>query len=215
MGNVRAEITMSLDGYVAGPNGSLELPLGEGGEDLHEWIVGARAWRERHGHEGGEEGVDSDVVAESVENVGATIMGRNMFSGGFGSGAWADDPNATGWWGDEPPFHVPVFVLTHHAREPLELKGTTFHFVTDGIESALEEARAAAEGKDVHVAGGGATIDQYLAAGCIDQLDLHIAPKLLGGGTRLFAGLGDARPALELLRVLHSPLATHLKYRVS
>ncbi len=156
MGKVRAGITMSLDGYVAGPNATLEVPLGEGGEELHEWGIATRDWRERHGYEGGEEGADSEVIAESTENIGAQIMGRNMYSGGFGPGAWSDDPNPTGWWGDEPPFQVPVFVLTHHAREPLEMKGgTTFHFVTDGIEAALEQARAAAEDKDVFLAGGG------------------------------------------------------------
>ncbi len=215
MEKVRAGISMSLDGYVAGPNATLEVPLGEGGEELHEWVIASRAWRDRHGHEGGEEGIDSEVVAESTENIGAQIMGRNMFSGGFGPGAWSDDPNPTGWWGDEPPFQVPVFVLTHHAREPLEMKGgTTFHFVTDGIEAALEQARAAAEDKDVFLAGGGSLIQQYLATGLVDELEVHIAPKVLGGGVRLFENLGANPPKFEVVRALSSPAAAHVKYRV-
>jgi dihydrofolate reductase len=216
MGKVRAGISMSLDGYVAGPNATLEVPLGEGGEDLHEWTVASHAWREQHGREGGDEGIDSEVVAESIENVGAQIMGRNMYSGGFGPGAWDDDPNPTGWWGDDPPFHVPVFVLTHHAREPLEMKGgTTFHFVTDGIEAALKQARAAAEDKDVFVAGGGRAIQQYIAAGLVDELEVHIATKVLGGGVLLFENLGANPPKFEVVRALSSPGVAHVKYRVA
>src|SRR5215467_7417443 len=141
------DITMSLDGFVAGPNQTLEDPLGAGGERLHEWAFAASAWREAHGLSGGETNADSDVVQEGLERTGATIMGRRMFSGGTGPGPWADDPNANGWWGDEPPFGHPVFVLTHHAREPLVLGATTFTFVTDGIESAAEQAQSAAGGK--------------------------------------------------------------------
>src|SRR5215216_2969743 len=195
---------MSLDGYVAGPNPSLEDPLGENGELLHEWAFGAMSWREAHGQSGGEANVDSDILAEIHSDAGATIMGRHMFSGG--SGGWEDDPRKNGWWGGEPPFHHPVFVLTHHEREPLELTGTTFTFVTDGIESALEQARAAAGDKDVLVAGGGEAVDQYLRAGLVDELQLHVAPVFLGGGTRLFQGhLADAPGRLEADRVVQSP----------
>src|SRR3954464_8610569 len=155
------EISMSLDGYVAGPNATLEDPLGAGGEQLHEWVIKSAAWRESHGREGGESGPDSDLLAESIAAKGATIMGRNMFSGG--SGPWEDDPNPDGWWGDEPPFRHPVFVLTHHRREPVTMQGgTTFTFVTDGVSSAFEQARAAAGDKDVAVAGGADVAQQYL-----------------------------------------------------
>src|SRR5215210_4797979 len=164
MGQLILDISMSLDGFVAGPNQTLDEPLGHGGERLHEWAFAAMAWRERHGLEGGAPTVDSDVIGETLDRVGASIMGRHMYSGG--QGPWEDDPNPNGWWGDEPPFHHPVFVLTHHAREPLEMQGgTTFTFVTDGIEPALERARAAAGDGDVHVAGGGEACAQYLRAG--------------------------------------------------
>jgi dihydrofolate reductase len=208
------DLTMSLDGYVAGPDPSLEDPLGVGGERLHEWALAARSWREAHGQEGGEAGPDADVIQEHLDAIGASIMGRKMYSGG--SGPWEGDPKRRGWWGDSPPFRHPVFVLTHHAREPLELEGgTTFHFVTEGIEAALERARAAAGGKDVHVAGGAEAAQQYLAAGLVDRLQVHVAPLLLGRGTRLFDALGDAPPSLELDRVVDSPAATHLRYRVA
>lgn len=212
MGTLTATISMSLDGYVAGPNPSLEEPLGERGEDLHEWAIASRAWRESHGKSGGEANRDSEVVAEVIERTGATIMGRKMFSSG--AGPWDDDPKANGWWGDEPPYHHPVFVLTHHEREPLALEGTTFTFVTDGIEAALEAARDAAGEKDIHVAGGGEAIQQYLAAGLLDELELHITPILLGGGVRLLDNLGDDPPTLEPTRVIESPAVTHLRYRV-
>jgi dihydrofolate reductase len=210
---VTCNISVSLDGFVAGPNQTLEQPLGEGGEDLHEWVVRLKSWRERHGMEGGETGPDEEVIQESVERAGATIMGRRMFSSG--SGSWEDDPKANGWWGDEPPFRHPVFVLTHHPREPLELQGTTFTFVTDGIEAALEQARAAAGDKDVHVAGGANVIQQYLGAGLLDELELHLVPLLLGGGVRLLDQVGDASISMEPDRVVGSPQVTHLKYRVS
>jgi len=208
-----AEISMSLDGYVAGPDQTLEEPLGRGGELLHEWVVAAQAWRESHGKEGGEAGVDSEVARERIERAGATIMGRRMFSGG--EGPWEDDPKADAWWGDEPPFHHPVFILTHHAREPLEKEGgTTYTFVTDGIVSALDRAREAAGGKDVAIGGGADVIQQYLKAGLVDELELHVAPVFLGGGVRLFHDhLASAPSRLALTRVVESPAGvTHLRY---
>jgi dihydrofolate reductase len=206
-------ISMSLDGFVAGPDPSLEHPLGLGGEQLHEWVVATQAWRERHGRSGGEGNVDSEVVEELVQSTGATVMGRRMFSGG--EGGWEDDPRAHGWWGDEPPFHHPVFVLTHHAREPLPLQGgTTFTFVTDGIESALEQARAAAGGEDVAVAGGADVVQQYLNAGLLDELQIHLVPVLVGSGVRLLDNIDIDRVQLAADRVIESPAVTHLRYRV-
>jgi dihydrofolate reductase len=210
MSNVRVHISLSADGYVAGPNQSPENPLGEGGESLHDWLVPLRAWREPHGLEGGEVNESTPVAEESMANVGAEIMGRGKFGGG--PGPWGDDP-WPGWWGDDPPFRKPVFVLTHHAREPLTLSDTTFTFVTEGVESALEQAREAAGGKDVFIGGGAAVINQYLAAGLVDELELHIVPLVLGGGARLFEGLG-ADLKLEQARVVEAPGVTHLKYRV-
>src|SRR4051794_32613796 len=165
------DISVSLDGFVAGPNQSLEDPLGENGERLHDWVVATKHFNEAHGRsgEGGETGVDDDIGAEHLAGKGATVMGRHMFSGG--EGPWEDDPNATGWWGDNPPYHHPVFVLTSHAREPLEMQGgTTFHFVTEGIESALEQARAAAGEKEVSLSGGASLPQQYLPAGPLGQI---------------------------------------------
>jgi dihydrofolate reductase len=212
MGKIHVDISMSLDGFVAGPNQTLEQPLGKGGEQLHEWVVALKSWRERHGLSGGETGPDSEVVEESLRNTGATVMGRRMFSGG--EGAWEDDPNGDGWWGDDPPFRHPVFILTHHPREPVAKQGgTTFTFVTDGIASALEQARSAAGNKDVAIAGGANAIQQFLSAGLVDDLQIHIAPLLLGDGVRLF----DQAPTnleLEMTRVIDSPRVTHLKYRV-
>jgi dihydrofolate reductase len=210
MSEVRVHISVSVDGYVAGPNQSLENPLGQGGEGLHDWLVALKAWRERHGLEGGEVNASTPVVEESVANVGAEIMGRGKFGGG--PGPWGDDL-WIGWWGEEPPFHMPVFVLTHHEREPLTLSDTTFTFVTEGIESALDQARRAAAGKDVFIGGGAVVINQYLAAELVDELELHIVPLVLGGGARLFDGLGpDLR--LEQVRAIEGPGVTHLKYRV-
>ena len=211
MSKVRVHISASLDGYVAGPNQSMEEPLGEGGESLHDWLVVLKAWRERAGMEGGEETVSSAVVDEVNTNVGAEIMGRGKF-GPPTRGSWGDDP-WRGWWGENPPFHKPVFVLTHHAREPLTLADTTFTFVTDGIESALDQARHAAGEKDVFIGGGADVINQYLAAGLVDELELHVVPRLLGGGARLFEGVG---PDLNLqqIRVLEAPGVAHLRYRV-
>jgi len=214
MAKLSADITMSLDGFVAGPNPTLEEPLGEGGMALHEWAFRLKQWREAHGMEGGEEDIDGEVVDESLLASGATIMGRKMFSGG--TGPWEQDPNANGWWGDEPPFHHPVFVLTSHARKPLELQGgTTFTFVTDGVESALEQARAAAGEKGVHVAGGANAVQQYLNAGLLDELQIHVAPVLLGGGTRLLDNLDAGPIELRATRVRSSPHVTHLKYEVA
>jgi dihydrofolate reductase len=201
---------MSLDGFVAGPNQSEENPLGEGGEQLHEWAFALEAWRKPHGREGGEVNASSKVLEESLENVGATVMGRNMFGGG--PGPWGDDP-WDGWWGDDPPFHHPVFVVTHHARDPLPKEGgTTFTFVTDGIGSALDQARHAAGGKDVALAGGADVAQQYLSAGLVDEVQIHLVPVLLGGGARLLDGLGDA-VRLEQVEAIDAPGVTHLKYR--
>jgi dihydrofolate reductase len=210
MSKVRLEISMSLDGYVAGPDPTLEEPLGKRGEELHEWIFGLDAWRQAHGLGEGERGADSDLMQEAIDSQGAVVMGRKMWSGG--SGPWEDDPNADAWWGDDPPFHVPVFVLTHHAR-PTETKGDSeITFVNDGVEAALELAREAAGEKDVGVAGGANVAQQFLAAGYLDELNIHVAPVLLGAGTRLFAE-GTA-PKLELKRTVASPAVTHLRYRV-
>jgi len=209
MSRVTCQISASLDGFVAGPNQSLENPLGEGGERLHEWAIATDAWRARHRREGGEHNADAEVVADVTQNVGAYIMGRKMFGGGDGP----HDESWRGWWGEDPPFHVPVFVLTHHAREPLPMEGgTTFTFVTDGIESALEQARAAAGERDVQIAGGATAVQQYLAAGLLDELYLHTVPVILGAGERLLDGVGD--PALEIVDVVNGPGATHVKYRV-
>jgi dihydrofolate reductase len=211
MGNVALDISTSLDGYVAGPNSSLEEPLGEGGERLHEWVVGLASWRASHGLEGGESNADSDLVAEGLASTGAVVMGRRMFSGG--SGPWGDDPNAGGWWGDEPPFRKPVFVVTHHARNPLELGATTFTFVTDGVASAVDQARRAAGEKDVLVAGGADVAQQALSGGLLDELQLHVVPVILGGGTRLLEGIPPST-RLERTRVIDSPAVTHLRYSV-
>jgi dihydrofolate reductase len=210
MGKLAVDISMSLDGFVAGPNPTLERPLGDGGDGLHEWALSLASWRQPHGLPGGETNASTEVMEASLDATGAVVMGRRMFSGG--EGPWEDDPNADGWWGDNPPFHVPVFVLTHHARETVTKDGgTTFAFVTEGIEAALDEARAAAGEKDVYVAGGADAVRQYLGAGLVDELQINLAPVLLGSGTRLF----DGPPSeLELIRVVEAPAVTHLKYRV-
>jgi dihydrofolate reductase len=208
MQKLKFQITISLDGYVAGPRQSLENPLGEGAIDLHAWVVATRSWRQQHGVEGGETGVDDDHAARSMANVGATIMGRNMF--GPVRGPWDEEWN--GWWGDEPPFHHPVFVLTHHPREPLVLGETTFHFVTDGADAALEQARAAADGKDVAIGGGADTVRQYLWAGAVDEFELHVAPLLLGSGERLFEGV-DLAGRYVCDELESSSRAAHFVYR--
>jgi dihydrofolate reductase len=211
---LRCHISISLDGFVAGRNQSAENPLGEGGERLHDWVVSLAAWRHAHGHQGGEVNESARVFEESRENVGAGVMGRNMF-GPVGGGPWGNE-RWTGWWGDDPPYHYPVFVLTHHPRDAVEMKGgTTFHFVTDGIESALEQARDAAGAKDVMLWGGAEVANQYMAAGLLNELELHVVPLLLGGGARLFDNLGDTEVELEQVRAVEAPGVTHLKYRVT
>ncbi len=207
MSKLKLNITMSLDGYVAGPHQSLEQPLGVGGEELHDWLVGLKAFRELHGGEGGEVNESTPFAEEILAGTGASIMGRNMFGGG--PGPW--DESWKGWWGDDPPYHHPVFVLTHHPRQPQPMQGgTTFHFVTDGIESALEQARAAAGEKDVSLAGGASVAQQYLAAGFLDELVVSIVPNILGGGARLFENLGDAK--LVQVESVEAPGVTHIRY---
>ncbi|MDQ4026522.1 MAG: dihydrofolate reductase family protein [Actinomycetota bacterium] len=213
MGKLTLDISMSLDGFIAGPNQTLEQPLGEGGDRLHEWAYAAASWRERHGASGGETDGDSEVIDESLRNTGATVMGRRMYSGGHGE--WEKDPNADGWWGENPPFRHPVFVLTHHAREPVTKEGgTTFTFVTDGIEAALEQARAAAGDKNVAIGGGADVVQQYLNSRLLDELQIHLATVLLADGVRLFDNLATGQLGLECTRVIESPTVTHLKYRV-
>lgn len=211
MSKLRFRISMSLDGFVAGPDQSVNNPLGIGGMRLHEWVIPLKAWREVHGLPGGEVNESTRVVEESLVNIGATVMGRNMFGGH--PGPWDAGNPWNGWWGDNPPFHHPVFVLTHYAREPLELEGgTTFTFVTDGIEAALEQARRAAGGKDVALAGGASAARQYLAAGLVDEMEINLVPTLLGSGERLFDGVGDDLHGLELVRTVAAPQVTHLKF---
>jgi len=210
MSSVTCHISMSLDGFVAGPDQSVENPIGQGGMRLHEWVFETASWREQQGLEGGERTPDSEVADEVVRDVGAYIMGRKMFGGG--DGPWNE--TWKGWWGENPPYHVPVFVLTHHSREMLPMQGgTTFTFVTDGIESALEQARAAAGDKNVVIAGGASAVRQYLAAGLLYELYLHIVPIILGAGERLLEDVGD--PTLEPVKVIASPTVTHVKYRVA
>ncbi len=202
---------MSLDGYVAGPEQSVDNPLGIGGEQLHEWVFPLAAWRAPHGLPGGEVNQSTRVVEESQAGIGATIMGRNMFGGH--PGPWDRNNPWNGWWGDDPPFHHPVFVLTHHAREPLELEGgTTFSYVTEGIELALEKARAAAQGNDVALAGGAKVAQQYIRAGLVDEMEISLVPILLGGGERLFEDTGTDLHGLELVRSVAAPGVTHLKF---
>lgn len=211
MSRLRFRISMSLDGFVAGPNQSVQEPLGIGGERLHEWVTRLAQWRAQHGKPGGEVDASSPVVEESLANIGATIMGRNMFGGH--PGGWDARKPWNGWWGDDPPFHHPVFVLTHHAREPLVLQGgNSFTFVTTGPEAALEQARRAAGGKDVALAGGARAAQQYLKAALVDEMEIHLVPILLGSGERLFEGVGDDLHGLELVRTVAAPGVTHLKF---
>jgi dihydrofolate reductase len=213
MGRVVVDISTSLDGYVAGPNQSLDDPLGEGGDQLHEWAFALRAFREPHGMSGGETGPVNDLLDEGIQATGATIMGRHMYSGG--QGPWEDDPNADGWWGDNPPFHHPVFVLTHHARERLAKEGgTSFTFVTAGIATALEQARDAAGDKDVAIGGGAEAIQQFLRAGLVDELQIHVVPVLLGGGARLLERVDPDDVELEATSVMESAGVAHLRYKV-
>ena len=202
MGKVSFDVSVSLDGFIAGPNDGVDNGLGDGGEKLHDWVTASKSWREMHGYEGGEESADSDVLEEAFANVGAIIIGRRMFD------------NAEGPWGEEPPFHMPVFVVTHRDRDPLEKQGgTTFHFVSDGIEATLEQAREAAGDRDVSIGGGANVIQQYLAAGLVDEFQLHVVPLTLGGGVRLFDGVPQRE--FEQTRVIESPRVTHVKYRVA
>ena len=207
---LRFRIAISLDGYTAGPQQSVENPLGVGGEGLHEWVFPLAAWRAPHGLEGGEVNESTPVMEELLANLGATIMGRHMFGGH--PGPWDPARPWNGWWGENPPFHHPVFVLTHHARPPLTLEGgTTFTFVTGGIASALNQARRAAGGRDVALAGGADVARQYLAAGLVDEMLLHLVPILLGGGDRLLDGLADLG-ALRLVRTVPAPGVVHLRF---
>jgi dihydrofolate reductase len=212
MGIVRFMQAVSLDGFSAGPNQSEEEPLGVGGEALHDWMIGLEAWRQAHGKAGGEVNASTEIAEELGTGFGAVVMGRNMF-GPIGGGDWGDE-TWKGWWGDEPPYHTPVYILTHHPREPVEMEGgTTYHFVTDGIESAIDHARQAADGEDVLIAGGASVIRQALVAGLVDGFTLNVAPILLGDGER---PLGSLPPSLKLeqVRAIEAPGVTHLKYRV-
>lgn len=200
--------TLSLDGYGAGPDQSLENPMGRDTRGLHEWMFATRTGRRMFGQEGGEAGVDDDFAAQGFENLGAWILGRNMF--GPVRGGWPDE-SWRGWWGESPPYHTPVFVLSHHARKPLEMEGgTTFYFVTDGIESALRQARAAAQGRDVRLGGGVQTVRQYLTARLIDDLHLVISPILVGSGEALFAGLDLPSLGYRCTRQVPGVKATHV-----
>ncbi len=211
MAQLTLDITMSLDGFVAGPNATLDEPLGEGGEQLHDWVVRLAVWRKWHGLEGGETGPDDELVQEIIGSIGAHVMGRRMFSGG--EGPWEDDPKADGWWGDNPPFHGPVFVLTHHPRETVAKDGgTSFIFVTEGIEAALEQAKAAAGDRDVGLSGGADVVQQYLRASLIDTMHIHVAPLLLGGGTRLFDEPGGEPIPLKQTRVVQGRDVAHLTF---
>jgi dihydrofolate reductase len=200
MGRVLFDISMSLDGFITGPDVSLENPMGVGGERLHDWLYGLESWREHHQLEGGTTGQDSDIIEEAFSQTGAIIIGRNMF----------DDAERP--WGDTPPFHMPVFVVTHEAREPLVKGDTTFFFVTDGIESALQRAKIAAGDKDISIGGGADIFQQYLSAGLVDEFQIHVVPLLLGDGTRLF-GPRVHEIDLEITRVVSSPAVTRLRYR--
>jgi dihydrofolate reductase len=211
MGAVRFQVAVSLDGYVAGPDQSVENPLGVGGMDLHRWMFELDTWHQQHGQEGGEVNPSSAVMEEAQANIGAVVMGRNMFGGG--PGPWDEDRPWKGWWGDDPPYHRPVFVLTHHQRAPLEMQGgTTFYFVTDGTVSALDQAKRAAGDLDVLIGGGASAIQQYLAAGMVDEFELHIVPIILGAGERLLEGTGT--PSLEQVRAVEAPGVTHIRFRV-
>ena len=210
MSKLRLRISMSFDGYTSGPNQSVKEPLGVRGEELHEWVVSLRVWRTAHGQTGGVDNESSRVVEDEIANIGATIMGRHMFGGH--PGGWDAKAPWRGWWGENPPFHHPVFVLTHHERAPLTMEGnTTFHFVTNGIESALEQARRAAGGKDIALAGGARVCQQYLKAGLVDEMLIHQVPILLGGGERLFEGVDDLH-GLELVETVAAPNVTHFKF---
>jgi dihydrofolate reductase len=214
MSKLRATMAISLDGFGAGPDQSVDTALGVGGERLHEWMIPLAVFREMHGEDGseGEVNASTAVVRGWWENIGAVVMGRNMFGGG--PGPWRGDWR--GWWGENPPYHVPVFVLTHHPREPVQMQGgTTFHFETEGIEATLKLATEAADGKDVWLAGGASVIQQYLRAGLLDEIEISLAPVLLGRGERLFADLDGSDIEFEQIRAIEAPGVTHIKYRVN
>jgi len=215
MTKVWSHISMSLDGYVAGPQQSEENPIGVGGMQLHQWIFPLAAFRRTHGEQGGETNASTAVVEGWFANVGAGVMGRNMFGGG--PGPWGENPGErwNGWWGDDPPFRSPVYVVTHHPREPLTLDDTTFHFVTDGVESAVTQARQAAGDNDVTIGGGASVIQQALSAGLVDELEISVTPVLLGSGERLFDNLGGVDLRLTQLRAIEAPGVTHITYRVA
>jgi dihydrofolate reductase len=207
MGKTRIGMSMSLDGFVAGPNQTLETPLGEGGRRLHEWMFVTRYFQQMIGEEDGETGTDDDIVRSWAQGIGANIMGRNMF--GPVRGPWPAD-SWQGWWGPEPPYHTDVFVLTHHARDPLPMEGgTTFYFVTDGPEAALERARQSAGDRDILISGGGSTARQFISMGVVEQIGVHVAPVLLGRGERLFP---DDGPDYELAEVVCSPRVSHYTF---
>jgi dihydrofolate reductase len=199
---VTADISMSLDGFITGPNVGVEHPLGEGGDRLHRWVYGLASWREPHGLEGGEKNRDSEIMDETFKAAGAFVMGRGMFDSG-------EEP-----WGDNPPFHMPVFVVTHESREAITKEGGTTFTFTDGIESAVSKAQDAAAGKNVSVAGGADVIQQLIKAGLLDEIQIHIAPVFLGAGIRLFEDMGTDQVELECTRVVESPEVTHLRYRL-
>lgn len=209
MSKVRIQIAMSLDGFVAGLDQSVEDPLGKGGMRLHEWVFALAAWRSQHGMEGGIVTESTPIVEAALQGLGATIMGRNMFGGG--RGPWDTKTPWDGWWGPNPPYHNPVFVLTHHARASVPMEGgTTFHFVTEGLPAAFEQARRVAGGLDIAIAGGASTVRQALAADLVDQLTIHLAPILLGRGERIFDGGVDDLHGLTLVRTVAAPNVTHL-----
>jgi dihydrofolate reductase len=211
MARLRLRISMSLDGFVAGPQQSVDNPLGIGGERLHDGVIEMAVWRAHHGMPGGVVNASTPVLEEELANIGATIMGRNMFGGH--PGPWSATEPWQGWWGPNPPYHHPVFVLTHHARDPLTLEGgTTFTFVTGGIEQALEQGVKAAGGKDVALAGGARAAREYLAAGLVDEMEIHLVPVLLGGGERMLDGIGDDLHGLHQVRAVAAPGVTHLKF---
>jgi dihydrofolate reductase len=213
MGRLRYSVSMSLDGFVAGPDQSEANPLGVGGLLLHEWMRALAAWRKEAGLEGGEVNASTAVIERADQNVGALIMGRNMFGGG--PGPWSEHDPWNGWWGDNPPFHLPVFVLTHHPRGRLECAGgTAFEFVTDGISAALDQARDAASGMDVAICGGAGVAKQYLAAGLVNDLVVHLVPVLLGTGIRLFDGPAHTAVSIEQVGALEAPGVTHLTYKI-
>jgi dihydrofolate reductase len=215
MGKVTFDMSVSVDGFIAGPNMTPEEGLGEGGERLHEWFFDTRLWREMHGEPGGTDGVDGEIIGEALSSPAVFVMGRNMFGGAgdWDNPEWGEEP-WEGWWGDEPPYHTPVFVVTHHAREPLVKSDTTFNFVTEGVESAVAQAQTVAGEGEVSVAGGGSVIQQALAAGVVDEFQLHVAPVLLGVGVRLFGDEPMQAPDLEITRTVEGEAVTHVRYRV-